>query len=44
MTEDMKWKIKDSKFVVFNDEGHVPFFENCNEFNKEVEAFIESIL
>lgn len=43
MTEDMKWKIRDSKFVVFNDEGHVPFFENSSEFNGEVEAFIKSI-
>ncbi len=43
MTEDMKWKIKDSKLVVFNDEGHVPFFENSTEFNEEVKTFIESI-
>lgn len=43
MTEDMKWKIRDSKFVVFNDEGHVPFFENSTEFNGEVEKFIQSV-
>jgi pimeloyl-ACP methyl ester carboxylesterase len=43
MTEDMKWKIRDSKFVVFNDEGHVPFFENSSEFNSEIETFIKSI-
>lgn len=43
MTEDMKWKIRNSKIVIFNDEGHVPFFENSTEFNKEVAEFIESI-
>jgi len=43
LTDEMKWKIKDSKIVIFNNEGHVPFFENSTEFNESAEKFIESI-
>jgi len=43
LTEEMHWKIKNSKLVIFNDEGHVPFFENSDEFNKAVIEFIQSI-
>ncbi len=43
LTDEMKWRIKDSKIVIFNDEGHVPFFENSTGFNESVEEFIVSI-
>jgi pimeloyl-ACP methyl ester carboxylesterase len=43
LTEEMHWKIKNSKLVIFNDEGHVPFFENSDEFNSAVDEFIQSI-
>jgi len=43
LTEEMHWKIKNSKLVIFHDEGHVPFFENSDEFNIAVDEFIGSI-
>jgi len=43
LTEKMKWQIRDSKLVIFNNEGHVPFFENSDEFNAAMSEFIESI-
>ena len=43
LTEDMNWKIKNSKIIIFDSEGHVPFFENSNEFNDVMQEFIESI-
>ena len=43
LTEEMNWKIKNSKLVIFDDEGHVPFFENSGEFNSAVDEFIQSI-
>ena len=43
LTEEMHWKIKNSKPVIFDDEGHVPFFENSDEFNNTVDEFIRSI-
>ncbi len=43
LTEKMQWKIKNSKIVLFKNEGHVPFFENSAEFNIVVSDFIESI-
>ena len=43
LTEEMHWKIKNSKLVIFNEEGHVPFFENSDEFNRAVDEFIGSI-
>ncbi|MCL1864967.1 MAG: alpha/beta hydrolase [Spirochaetes bacterium] len=43
LTEEMHWKIKNSKLVIFDDEGHVPFFENSDEFNRAVDEFIQSI-
>ena len=42
LTEEMHWKIKNSKLVIFDEEGHVPFFENSDEFNKAVGEFIQS--
>jgi pimeloyl-ACP methyl ester carboxylesterase len=44
LTEDMQWKIRNSKIKVFNNEGHVPFFENSDEFNSTMSEFIESVL
>jgi len=44
LTEEMNWKIKNSKLIIFKDEGHVPFFENIEEFNNAMNEFIESIL
>ncbi|MCL2154272.1 MAG: alpha/beta hydrolase [Leptospirales bacterium] len=43
LTEEMHWKIKNSKLVIFDDEGHVPFFENSDEFNNAVDEFIQLI-
>lgn len=43
LTEEMQWKIRNSKTVIFHDEGHVPFFENSTEFNRTLKEFIESI-
>jgi len=43
LTEEMHWKIKNSKLVIFDEEGHVPFFENSDEFNSAVDGFIQSI-
>ena len=43
LTEDMHRKITNSKFIVFNNKGHVPFFENSEEFNKTVYEFIASL-
>lgn len=44
LTKSMKEKISNSKIVIFDDEGHVPFFENSNGFNNELEIFIKEIL
>ena len=44
LTEEMQKKIKNSKIVLFDSEGHIPFFENSGEFNNAVSDFIESIL
>jgi pimeloyl-ACP methyl ester carboxylesterase len=36
-------KIRNSRLVVFDDGGHVPFFENPHAFNKVVDEFLSSI-
>ncbi len=36
-------KIKGSELVVFDEYGHVPFYENSDKFNYETEKFIEGI-
>jgi pimeloyl-ACP methyl ester carboxylesterase len=43
LTEKMKWKIKNSKIIILDQEGHVPFFENSDEFNMIMDNFIKSI-
>ncbi len=43
LTEDMNKKIKDSRIVIFDDRGHVPFFENSDVFNSVVYEFIASL-
>lgn len=43
LTVDMQKKIRNSKITIFDDEGHVPFFENSDEFNKVIYEFIESL-
>lgn len=43
LTENMHWKIKKSKIIIFNDEGHVPFFENSEKFNEVMNKFIDSL-
>lgn len=43
LTGDMQKKIKNSKIILFNQKGHVPFFENSIEFNKVMCEFIESL-
>ena len=44
LTEVMQWKIRNSKIIIFDNEGHVPFFENSEEFNSAMNTFIESVL
>jgi pimeloyl-ACP methyl ester carboxylesterase len=43
LTEKMQWKIKNSKIIILDKEGHVPFFENSDEFNLIMDDFIKSI-
>ena len=43
ITEHMQKKINNSRMVIFDDKGHVPFFENSDGFNKVVYEFIESL-
>jgi len=43
LTEHMKWNISNAKIVLFNNEGHVPFFENSDEFNSVMNEFIKSV-
>ncbi len=43
LTEEMQKKIRNSKIVLFDNEGHIPFFENSDEFNSVVNGFIESV-
>jgi len=43
LTENMHKKIRNSKIVLFDNEGHVPFFENSHEFNSVMNEFIETI-
>lgn len=35
--------IRNSRLVVFEEGGHIPFFENPNSFNTEVDAFLNEI-
>jgi len=37
-------KIKNSRVVLFDHDGHVPFFEDPHSFNAAVEAFLQEIL
>ncbi len=43
LTEKMKEKIKNSRLVIFEKKGHIPFFEESEEFNSTVAEFISSI-
>ncbi len=42
-TVSISEKIRNSRLVVFDDGGHVPFFENPRDFNEAVDGFLESI-
>ena len=42
-TEHMHRQLQNSKFVVFDQRGHIPFFENSEEFNRVVDEFIASL-
>lgn len=42
-TADTGKNIKNSKIVIMDKKGHVPFFEESEIFNTEVEAFINSL-
>ncbi len=42
-TIEMYGKIKNSKLVIFDKEGHIPFFEDSEEFNSAVTDFISSL-
>jgi 3-oxoadipate enol-lactonase len=37
-------RIKNSRLVLFDNDGHVPFFENPDSFNATVDAFLKDIL
>lgn len=43
LTEDTGKKIKDSKTVILEKKGHVPFFEDSSIFNMEIEKFISQL-
>ncbi len=43
LTEEMSKKIEGSRLVIFNNSGHVPFFEESTSFNLEVKKFMETI-
>jgi len=36
-------KIRNARLVAFDDDGHVPFFENPRDFNAAVDEFLSSI-
>ncbi len=44
LTASLARGIKNSRLVVFDHEGHVPFFENPHGFNEAVDAFLNDIL
>ncbi len=43
LTEEMHRRVRGSELVVFDEKGHVPFFENSETFNCTVKNFIDSI-
>ncbi len=43
LTASLHRGIKNSRFVIFEESGHIPFFENPGPFNAEVEAFLNSL-
>jgi len=43
LTTDMRNSIPDSKLVVFDSYGHIPFFEESELFNSTLEEFLTSI-
>jgi pimeloyl-ACP methyl ester carboxylesterase len=43
LTTETGKNIKGSKTVIFDKSGHVPFFEEPETFNREVESFINSL-
>lgn len=43
LTAEMSKKIAGSRLVIFNNSGHVPFFEESASFNLEVKNFMETI-
>lgn len=43
LTSDTGKNIRDSKIIIMDKKGHVPFFEESETFNSEVETFINSL-
>jgi non-heme chloroperoxidase len=43
LTASLHKGIRNSSFVIFEEEGHIPFFENPDSFNAEVEAFLDNL-
>ena len=43
LTAALHQGIRNSSFVIFEEEGHIPFFENPDSFNAEVEAFLNNL-
>lgn len=43
LTAEMQGRINNSKLVVFENQGHIPFFEESEEFNAALSGFITSI-
>jgi non-heme chloroperoxidase len=44
LTAALGAKIPNSRMVLFDNDGHVPFFENPDSFNAAIDAFLEDIL
>lgn len=44
LTENMHRRIRGSKFILFNENGHIPFFESHEKFNSSVDLFLNGKL
>lgn len=44
LTERMHSKIRNSEFIVFDEKGHIPFFEAHEKFNAAVKEFLKARL
>jgi len=44
LTKSLKERIENSRLIIYDYNGHVPFFENSDTFNRTVEDFIDDII